>query len=89
MDSPTWMYHAQHGARLFNDEGEFASAGSGWVDTPAKLTQAPGADDGKADDEPLDREALKARAKELGISFPKNVNTEKLAELVAAADKGE
>jgi uncharacterized protein YhaN len=33
----------------------------------------------------LDRDALKARATELGIDFPRNITTEKLAELVAAA----
>jgi hypothetical protein len=37
-----------------------------------------------ADPQPLDRDALKARAKELGIEHPKNISTEKLAELVAA-----
>lgn len=36
--------------------------------------------------EQLDREALKARATQLGIDFPRNVTTEKLAELVAAAE---
>lgn len=33
----------------------------------------------------LDRDALKARATELGLSFARNISNEKLAELVAAA----
>ena len=37
--------------------------------------------------DPLDREALKARAAELGVEFPRNITTEKLAELVAEAER--
>lgn len=40
---PTYMYHAEHGARIFTSEAELKDAGGGWVDTPAKL-QPPGAD---------------------------------------------
>jgi lysozyme family protein len=32
------MYHQEQGAVLFKSAGEFAKAGSGWVDTPAKFT---------------------------------------------------
>lgn len=38
-----------------------------------------------AEPEELDREALKARAVELGLSFARNISNEKLAELVAVA----
>lgn len=37
MDFPAFMYHKEHGARLFETEAEFKAAGRGWVDTPAKL----------------------------------------------------
>lgn len=46
-----------------------------WQDDHARLNEPT---------EPLDREALKARAAELGVEFPRNITTEKLAELVAA-----
>lgn len=39
MQFPCFMYHAEHGARLFRTRDEFSEAGSGWVDTPAKLTE--------------------------------------------------
>jgi hypothetical protein len=35
MNFPCWMYHAEHGARLFADAEEFAAAGFGWADNPA------------------------------------------------------
>lgn len=98
MDFNTWMYHKQHGAQLFETEDEFANAGNGWVDSPAKLAQAvevpapaptpaPSSDAEKpeVDAQPLDRDALKARADELGVTYPRNIGTEKLAALVAAA----
>lgn len=50
-------------------------------------TPAPTGTD-STDGQPLDREALKARAAELGIEFARNITTEKLAELVAAAEAG-
>jgi UDP-N-acetylglucosamine:LPS N-acetylglucosamine transferase len=102
MNFPAFMYHAQHGAQQFDNAEQFATAGNGWVDTPAKLavetktyadgTKATGtpplpdlSPDEQEQQAPLDREALKAKAKELGIEFAKNISTEKLAELVAAA----
>lgn len=56
--------------------------------------RAAGHDDWHADHErtneadteqPLDRDALKAQATELGIDYPPNIKTDKLAALVAAA----
>jgi hypothetical protein len=40
----------------------------------------------KTNDPPSERDVLKARATELGITFPANVKTEKLKELIAAAE---
>jgi hypothetical protein len=40
---------------------------------------------GAADDQPLDRDALKAEAEALGLTFASNIKTDKLAALVAAA----
>lgn len=36
---PCWMYHKKHGARLFNTKEELEEAGSGWVDSPAKIKE--------------------------------------------------
>jgi len=49
----------------------------------------PSGDAGDVTGQPLDREALKARAAELNLDYPRNVTTEKLAELVAAAEAGQ
>lgn len=67
---------------------EEAQRTEGFTDWLADHTamQAPAAPaDAPADDATLDRDALKARATELGIDFAKNISTAKLAELVAAA----
>jgi hypothetical protein len=39
MEFPCFMYHAEHGARLFADSLEYEEAGEGWVDSPAKLDE--------------------------------------------------
>ena len=39
MQFPAFMYHKEHGARLFGSEDELKAAGKGWVDTPAKFEQ--------------------------------------------------
>lgn len=57
-----------------------------------EAARADGYDDWHADHErtsspdALGRDALKARAAELGVEFAKNISTEKLADLVAAAE---
>jgi hypothetical protein len=51
----------------------------------AQLSSDTGGDTGTAGDPPLDREALKARATELGLTFARNITTENLAALVAEA----
>lgn len=52
-----------------------------WHDDYARLTEA----DEQA---PVDREALKARAAELGLTVAPNIPTKKLAELIASAEAG-
>jgi hypothetical protein len=36
MNFPTWMFHAEQGAKLFNTKEEFKKAGKGWFDHPEK-----------------------------------------------------
>lgn len=31
---PTWLYHKNHGAVLFNSAEEFVGSGEGWLDKP-------------------------------------------------------
>lgn len=50
-----------------------------WHDDQARLHEAD-----ETDEQPLDRDALKAEAVALGITHAPNMKTEKLAELVAA-----
>lgn len=40
MEFPTYLYHKEHGARLFTSEEEVKAAGRGWADTPAKFEKA-------------------------------------------------
>ena len=53
-----------------------------WHDDHARLSE-PAVDLTKPDADPLDREALKAKAAELGLQYAKTIKTEKLAELIA------
>ena len=32
-----WLYHEQHGPKLFTDEASILLAGDGWYDSPAKF----------------------------------------------------
>ena len=34
---PKWLFHKEHGAKIFNNPAEVEAAGDGWVDSPAKL----------------------------------------------------
>lgn len=70
LEYPKALYQA--GAqRIVDDlEQEDAARAEGWLDW-------------HDDHAPLDREALKARAAELGIQHAPNIKTEKLAELIA------
>lgn len=82
---PKALYQA--GAqRIVDDlEQEDAARAEGWLDwhdDHARLNEPETASDAP-DPEPLDREALKNRAAELGIQHAPNIKTEKLAELIA------
>jgi hypothetical protein len=80
---PKALYLA--GQQLVADDKaqEAAARADGYDDWHADHARTNDAD---PDDAPeLDRDALKARAAELGLSFARNISNEKLAELVAAA----
>lgn len=78
--------HGSHfNTLIVGDEDEQdAALADGW-----KLTTAEAKEPANASQEPqgsdYDREALKALATALGLEFPKNVPTERLAEMVAEA----
>lgn len=77
-----WMYNVENGeGELFESESDYDS--NEWVDTPAKCKTT--AIDVKIIEEPIDREALKAEALELGLEFPSNVKTDKLLAMIAEA----
>ena len=78
-----------HGSRfdtlIVGDEGkQDAALADGW-----KLTTTEAKDPAEAPQEPqgsdYDREALKAQATSLGLTFPKNVPNERLIEMIAEA----
>ena len=66
-----------------DSEQEEAARADGYDDWHADHARSEGTDEPAE----LDRDALKARATELGVEFARNVSTEKLAELVAAAEQ--
>ena len=39
MNFPTYMYHKTKGTQVFKSKEELDSAGSGWVDSPAKIDE--------------------------------------------------
>lgn len=92
-----------HGGRfdtlIVNDEGEHeAAAQDGWEDTTTNAkrraepqpTAAPVQEHEAAaqDIAAPGRDAMKAEATALGLDFPKNVPTERLAEMIAEAKTG-
>lgn len=84
---PKALYQA--GAqRIVDDLGqEDAARAEGWLDwhdDHARLSEPQTPETPAADPAPLDRDALKVEARELGINHAPNISTEKLAALVAA-----
>lgn len=94
------IHGARFATLIVNDEAEHEAAyGDGWEDTTTNakrraeqpepvpvLEQAKQEQETAAPDEATqDRDALKAEATELGLEFPKNIPTERLAEMVAEA----
>lgn len=74
--------------QLASREEALATAEVAFAEKQAASNAAPAAGDSGADaPQELDRDALKARATELGIEFARNVTTEKLAELIEAHKK--
>lgn len=79
---PKALYLAGQMLIVDDEEQEAAARADGYDDWHDDHKRTTG-----ADDEPeLDRDALKARAAELGLHFAPNIKTTKLAELVAAAE---
>lgn len=86
---PKALYLAGQQLVVDNAEQEGAARAEGYDDWHADhaRTNDTGAEAETEDEQPegLDREALKARAIELGIKHAPNIGTDKLAALVAAA----
>ena len=85
LEYPKALYKAgaQHNVDdLAQEDAARAEGWLDWHDDQARLNE-PDADTPKADADPLDREALKAKAAELGLQHAPNIKTEKLAELIA------
>lgn len=86
---PKALYLAGQQLVVEDAEQEEAARADGYDDWHADHARTTGEAEAKNDDEQpaeLDREALKARAAELGIKHAPNIGTDKLAALVAAAE---
>ncbi len=83
---PKALYLAGQQMLVDDAEQEEAARADGYDDWHADHARTTGETEAKPDDEPLDRDALKARAAELGLDYARNISTEKLAELVAGAE---
>lgn len=101
LEYPKALYLAGQQLVVDDSDQEDAARADGYDDWHADHARTTGEGDGHIDllkksiesdlatqeqPEELDRDALKARAAELGIEHPKNISTEKLAELVSAAE---
>ncbi|MDK6077934.1 hypothetical protein [Massilia varians] len=97
------IHGGRFATNIVNDQDELdAALAGGWhLTTPeakaaaekpdaagAADAGAGGADDDKDDDAPPTREELKAKATQLGLTFPGNVSNAKLAEMIDAALAG-
>lgn len=72
--------------RIVDDaKQEEAARAEGYDDWHVDQVRAESNESDTGGEHPLDREALKARATELGLQYAPNIKTEKLAEIVAAA----
>ncbi len=80
---PKALYLAGQQLVAEDSEQEEAARADGYDDWHADHARTTGADEKPAE---LDRDALKARAAELGVEHARNISTEKLAELVAIAE---
>ena len=76
---PKALYLAGQQLVVENEHQEETARADGYDDWHADHDRTTGAPE-------LDREALKARAAELGLTVASNIKTQKLAELVAAAE---
>jgi len=81
---PKALYLAGQQLVVEDSEQEEAARADGYDDWHADHARSEGADEQPAE---LDRDALKARAVDLGLTFANNIKTEKLAELIAAAEQ--
>lgn len=84
---PKALYLSGQQLVVEDGEQEDAARADGYDDWHADQARTEGGADQDEAPAELDRDALKARAAELGVDFARNVSTEKLAELVAAAEQ--
>jgi hypothetical protein len=84
MEYPKALYLAGQQLVVDNIEQEESARVDGYDDWHADHARTNDTD--PHEPEELDRDALKARAAELGIEHARNISTEKLAELIAAAE---
>lgn len=97
------IHGGRFATNIVNDQDELdAALADGWHPTTTEATAAAGkpadvgatgagagaADDEKDDNAPPSRDELKAKATELGLTFPGNVSNIKLAEMIDAALAG-
>jgi len=81
------IHGARFDTRVVQDEDEQEQAVSeGWAMTTDEA-RAPKLEKKPEPADEVDRDALKAKATEIGLDFPKNVPSEKLAEMIAQAEE--
>lgn len=86
---PRWMFHAEKQPAMVSSADAEHALGTGWFPTPQEAVDAArGLAPAKSEQE-LDRNALLAKAEELGIKFDRRWPTERLRASVQAAEKTE
>lgn len=90
IDYPMALYRDGEYILVADAEDEEARRAERWTDWGADQERMTTPADSAEEtiDAALDRDALKAKAAELGIAYARTITTPKLAELVEAATKG-
>lgn len=87
LEYPKALYLAGQQLIVEDAEQEDAARADGYDDWHADHARTNGdADGATGTEQPLDREALKTRAAELKLDYPRNIATDRLAALVAEAE---
>lgn len=92
-NTKTWLYHKEHGAKLFENCDEYELYEDGWRDSPELLEEEPPLIDAlilmfTSDAECLSREELVLIGDEMGLKFTHNMKEQTMIDKITEALNG-